>query len=95
MTTNKTYNQLWWDEEFVEKRIQEQRAYINKFRIFGYSGLEKPYWWSEDAWGVWLPSKPIYLKKDNERVLSAKQVLLRFERQLEEIKKLKGHCCRY
>lgn len=25
---NKTYDQLWWDEEFVQKRIEEQQIYI-------------------------------------------------------------------
>lgn len=68
----KAYNELWWDREFVEKRIQEQKDYIQN--LLGN--------WSFDT-----PSN-FFAGEFVMKIESARSVLKRFERQLENIKKL-------
>jgi hypothetical protein len=29
-TNSKTFNQLYWDKDFIEKRIKEQEAYLKE-----------------------------------------------------------------
>lgn len=64
MSDNKTYHHLYWDREFVEKRIQEQNEYIQNY-------------------------KSTVDKESRDVLRSAFHVLIRFQRQLENIKKLK------
>lgn len=63
----KTAHQLWWDEEFIEKRIKEQRRVISTILLD--------------------PNLPF--DRGAELYKSAKIILSRFERQLENINKLK------
>ena len=30
---NKTYKQLYWDEDFIKKRVKEQKEYIYQLQI--------------------------------------------------------------
>lgn len=83
-----TYHQLWWDEEFVRKRMVQQLFYLMKFRI----GFVK---YPKNAKELSNLDNWIFNPFKTAQVESARLVLDRFERQLEEIQKLKGHCCRY
>jgi hypothetical protein len=70
ITGNKTYDQLYWDKEFVEKRIKEQEDYTSNVHY---------------NWAIGNYPKG----RGKQLYRSARAVLLRFQRQLENIKNLK------
>jgi hypothetical protein len=76
---SKTYNQLWWDREFIEKRIQEQKDYL---RTLGNKVIQIS---SFDRYDL------TYYPDGRSRAIAAStlRILDRFENQLEQIKKLK------
>jgi hypothetical protein len=78
ITGNKTYDQLYWDKEFVENRIKAQKRELTKISLKCSCTN-----WNN---GKWVPDQTT---REFEVYESAEGVLKRFERQLELINKLK------
>lgn len=68
----KTAHQLWWDKEFIERRIKEQEEYLGEVEC-KYQDMEK---------------RGGMTKRGDEVFNSGLYVYKRLQRQLERINKL-------
>ena len=72
---NKTAEHLWWDKDFIEKRIKEQEDYMLEKRTAHYT--------SSNVDSEYECQRYHFLQENSGYVLK------RLERQLERIKQLK------